>query len=395
MNSNTDKAPFWIGADGALLGPQMSRSNEVWLRIVDGRIHTIAKAPKEGEAATHYAGLLVPGFVDTQVNGGGGCMFNRQPSVETLKLMLDAHGRFGTTSMLPTLISDDIRVMQAALAAAISAKEAGLDGIAGIHFEGPHLSLERKGCHSEARLRELGDIELALYAEAVSQLGVCVVTLAPERVGPEDVRRLVALGVRVSLGHSNANAETVMAALDAGASGFTHLYNGMSQLESRSPGMVGTALSDPRAFCGIILDGHHLHPVSATLAWRAKGSRRLMLVTDAMSPVGSEEQEFAFFGGKVVRRGTELRDLNGSLAGSVLEMTTAVRYAVKVLGIPLEQAVAMASSTPAAFAGLNDRGMLAEGMRADLLLLDDALYQSKRWQGGRLAAGAEVRSKSV
>ncbi len=120
-----------------------------------------------------------------------------------------------------------------------------------------------------------------------------------------------------------------------------------------------------------------------------------MLLTDAMSPVGSEEQEFAFFGGKVVRRGTELRDLNGSLAGSVLEMTTAVRYAVKVLGIPLEQAVAMASSTPAAFAGLNDRGMLAEGMRADLLLLDDALYQSKRWQGGRLAAGAEVRSKSV
>ncbi len=225
MNSNTDKAPFWIGADGALLGPQMSRSSEVWLRIVDGRIHTIAKAPKEGEAATHYAGLLVPGFVDTQVNGGGGRMFNRQPSVETLKLMLNAHGRFGTTSMLPTLISDDIRVMQAALAAAISAREAGLDGIAGIHFEGPHLSLERKGCHSEARLRELGDIELALYAEAVSQLGVCVVTLAPERVGPEDVRRLVALGVRVSLGHSNANAETVMAALDAGASGFTHLYN--------------------------------------------------------------------------------------------------------------------------------------------------------------------------
>jgi N-acetylglucosamine-6-phosphate deacetylase len=218
-----------------------------------------------------------------------------------------------------------------------------------------------------------------------TDLGVRLLTVAPEQISPQQISLLVKQGVLVSLGHSNADADTVMAALDAGASGFTHLYNGMSALTSREPGMVGCALADSRAYCGIILDGEHVHPLAAKVALNAKGATRLMLVTDAMSPVGTDQCEFAFFTGKVRRVGMKLTDQQGSLAGSVLDMASAVRYAATELGAGLAAAVQMASSTPAAFIGQSAvRSAIAEGLSADLVWLDEAGTVQASWIAGCL-----------
>jgi N-acetylglucosamine-6-phosphate deacetylase len=212
-----------------------------------------------------------------------------------------------------------------------------------------------------------------------------MLTVAPEHISPQQIRLLVQSGVLVSLGHSNAGADIVLAALDAGASSFTHLYNGMSALTSREPGMVGCALADDRAYCGIILDGEHLHPLAAQVALKAKGITRLMLVTDAMSPVGTNDSEFTFFGGKVQRSGMKLTNAQGSLAGSVLDMASAVQYAASELKAGLVAAVQMASSTPAAFTGQSAvRGAIAEGLTADLVWLNDDYKVEACWISGRL-----------
>ncbi|QRH03591.1 N-acetylglucosamine-6-phosphate deacetylase [Shewanella litorisediminis] len=361
----------------------------LWLKIRQGRIETIAREPDADLPHYRLPGILAPALIDTQVNGGGGVLINHQPTAAGINTLTQTHGLYGTGALLPTVISDNLAVMSQALEGAIAARQGGDDAVVGIHFEGPHLSLAKKGCHSPALIRPIGEAEFALYAEAVSSLGCCMVTLAPEAVSPNDVARLVALGVRVSLGHSNADVATVEASLAAGASGFTHLFNGMSGLQGREPGMVGAALASPDAYCGIILDGEHVHATSANLAWRLKGTRRLMLVTDAMSPTGTREVSFEFFGGRVHRDGMVLRDEHGSLAGSVLTMTAAVRQACAMLGVSAAEALWMATATPAAFLGLKDRGRLAPNCRADFVLLDDALYQLGRWQAGQLVAGKE------
>lgn len=327
-------------------------------------------------------GSLIPGLIDVQVNGGGGILFNQAPDRQALRTMLKAHAQFGTTAMLPTVITDCIAVMHQAadtIATAIAEQE---PGVLGIHFEGPHLSLAKKGVHPPGHIRSLSDAEWQLYRR--KDLGIKVVTLAPETVAPELIAELVAEDVRVCLGHSNADSATVQAALNAGATGFTHLYNGMSPLTSREPGMVGTALTDNRSWCGIILDGHHLHPLAALLAYQAKPKGKLMLVTDAMSPVGTEQQQFDFFSGKVVRDGSRLTDPSGSLAGSVLDMITAVQQASQQLGISFAEALMMASAYPADFLGCADRlGRLAPGKQADLVWLDDSQQVRQSWIAGR------------
>lgn len=361
----------------------------LWLKIRQGRIEAIACEPDADLPHYRLPGILAPALVDTQVNGGGGVLINHQPTAAGINRLTQTHGQHGTGALLPTVISDNVAVMRQALDGAIAARQGGDEAVVGIHFEGPHLSLAKKGCHSPALIRPIGEAEFVLYAQAVSALGCCMVTLAPEAVSPNDIARLVALGVRVSLGHSNADVATVEASLAAGASGFTHLFNGMSGLQGREPGMVGAALTSPDAYCGIILDGEHVHATSATLAWRLKGSERLMLVTDAMSPTGTREESFDFFGGKVHRDGMVLRDEHGSLAGSVLTMTAAVRQACAMLGVSAAEALWMATATPAAFLGLKDRGRLAPNCRADFVLLNNALYQQGRWQAGQLVASQE------
>ncbi|MGP9799674.1 N-acetylglucosamine-6-phosphate deacetylase [Rheinheimera sp. NSM] len=373
---------FCLHAASVLLDGQL-RQNK-YVTVQDGVIRQISDQPPAAVPLQRLAhGVLVPGFIDTQVNGGGGVLFNQQPTLVALQQMMQAHGRFGTTAMLPTVITDDIDVMRRAADAVAQALQQALPGIVGIHFEGPHLSTAKRGCHPLNYLRPLTEAELALYLRA--DLGVRLLTVAPEHISPQQIRLLVQNGVLVSLGHSNASADVVMAALDAGASGFTHLYNGMSALTSREPGMVGCALADKRAYCGIILDGEHLHPLAARVAFNAKGVSRLMLVTDAMSPVGTNDSEFAFFDGKVQRCGMRLTNAQGSLAGSVLDMASAVHYAATELATGLVAAVQMASSTPAAFIGQSAvRGAITEGLTADLVWLNAAGKVQASWIAGRL-----------
>lgn len=348
-------------------------------RLFDGeQWHTNVRVTAEAGLITEIAACsaaectdltLAPGFIDVQVNGGGGALFNTAPTIDSLRTMLKAHAGFGTTAMLPTVITDSVATMQQcadAIAAAVAACE---PGILGVHFEGPHLSVPKRGVHPTEHIRGLSADELALYGR--TDLGIKLVTVAPENVTPEQIRQLVELNVIVCLGHSNADGATVEAALAAGATGFTHLYNAMSPLTSREPGMVGVALADRNSWCGIIFDGHHVHPVAAKLALAAKPRGKMLIVTDAMSPVGTNDTEFPFFAGKVTRVGNKLTNDAGSLAGSVLDMAAAVQYAVTELGTEQGEALRMASLYPAEFLGIADRaGRIAAGYRADLVLLD-------------------------
>ncbi len=342
---------------------------DVPVTIEDGLIASLDTA--SGAKEIRYPGTLVPGFIDVQVNGGGGALFNSSPTVACIETIGKAHARFGTTGFLPTLITDDVQVMAKAADAVASAVAQKSAGVLGVHFEGPHLSVPKKGVHPQGFIREITEAELAIFCR--QDLGIRVVTLAPENVSPEVIRLLVESGVKVCLGHSNADYDTVVAALAAGATGFTHLYNAMSPLGSREPGVVGAAIESETAWCGLIVDGHHVHPAAARVALRAKPRGKVMLVTDAMPPVGmDDETSFELFGTQVLRVGDRLNAVTGELAGCVLDMATAVENSVKMLGLSLGEALRMASLYPAEFLGIaKNVGRLAVGQRADLVLLDN------------------------
>ncbi|ASJ97563.1 MULTISPECIES: N-acetylglucosamine-6-phosphate deacetylase [Shewanella] len=346
-----------------------------------GHITAFEKAP--GIEPIYLAGTLVPGFIDVQVNGGGGALFNAAPSVECLKTIGQAHARFGTTGFLPTLITDDLGVMQAAADTVAEALAANTPGVLGIHFEGPHLSVPKKGVHPANFIRHISEAELAIFAR--EDLGTKVVTLAPENVAPEVIRTLVDSGVRVCLGHSNADYDTVIKALEAGASGFTHLFNAMSPMDSRAPGMVGAALESQSAWCGLIVDGHHVHPASAKVAIAAKPKGKVMLVTDAMPPVGMDDNaSFELFGTQVIRKGDRLNAVTGELAGCVLDMVGAVNNSVAMLGVPREEALRMAAKYPAEFIGHRQRGVFRVGAKADMVLLDQDNRVAQTYIDGHL-----------
>ncbi len=324
---------------------------------------------------------LLPGFIDCQVNGGGGVLFNDSPSVETLRRIASAHRRFGTTGLLPTLISDDTAVMRAAIDATDAAITQGVPGILGIHLEGPYLSPDRKGVHNPAKFHvpDSSDIDLVCSL----QNGLTLLTLAPERITPEVLRELVARGVIVAAGHTAADYTQTRAALDAGLRGFTHLFNAMTPLGSREPGVVGAALEDKNSWCGLIVDGHHVHPTTLRIAIAAKSKGKMFLVTDAMPPVGADDAVFYLDGEAITCRDGLCATAQGTLAGSALDMATAVRNTIEMLGIPLAEAARMASTYPAEFLGLQQsHGRIAAGYRADLVVLNDDLSVHETWIGG-------------
>lgn len=357
--------------------------DDVCVVIDDGAIRAVSSSPPPDARLVDCAGkLLLPGFIDTQVNGGGGKLLNDDPSVATIETIAAAHRRYGTTGLLPTLISDDLAVVEAAIAATDAAIEAGVPGVLGVHIEGPFLSPKRHGIHLESKLRPLDDAVIDLLASA--RHGRTLVTLAPERATPAQIARLVAAGVIVAAGHSDADYATVRGAIDAGVTGFTHLFNAMSQLANRAPGMVGAALEDDATYAGVIVDGHHLHPASLRVAIRAKGTDHLMLVTDAMPTVGVETDSFVLQGRAIHREGDMLKSDDGVLAGSTLTMARAVANVIAQGRVTLRQASAMASATPAAFLRLADtRGAIAAGLAADLVLLDDDFTVRETWIGGQ------------
>lgn len=354
------------------------------LLLEDGRIRAVLpRADVPSGAAIHDLGghLLAPGFIDLQVNGGGGVLLNEAPTVETIATIGRAHRRYGTTGFLPTLISTDRQTMARAAGAVRDALGMGVPGVLGIHFEGPHLNPARRGVHDARHLRPLNAADLELLASLGA--GRTLVTLAPECVPPERIRALCERGVVVSAGHTDASYEQLQEAVQAGISGFTHLFNAMGQLGSRAPGAVGGALALRECRCGIIVDLVHVHPASVRIAWQAKPRGELFLVTDAMAPVGAEMEEFRLGEQRVQVRDDCCVAADGRLAGSTLDMAGAVRRAVQAVGIPLEEALCMASTYPAEFIGLGrERGRIAPGLAADLVLLDDDLHVRATWIAG-------------
>jgi N-acetylglucosamine-6-phosphate deacetylase len=325
---------------------------------------------------------LAPGFIDGQVNGGGDVLFNDAPTVETIAGIVRAHRRFGTTSLLPTLITDTQEKMHAALEAAGEA--AAIPGFAGIHFEGPFISPERPGVHNPDSIRTPAPADLEMLTAA--REGVTLITLAPERVPPGFIAKLAAADVRVSLGHSVAAYEETKAALAEGLTGFTHLFNAMRQLSGRDPGPVAAALETPGVWFGMIADGHHAHPAMLRLALRGEASP--MLVTDAMPPVGGHKSSFHLYGEEISARGGRCTKDDGTLAGATLDMAAAVRNCCELLRAPLPQALTFASREPARFLGLDSHlGRLAPGYRADMVALDpDTIAIRDSWVAGEALA---------
>jgi N-acetylglucosamine-6-phosphate deacetylase len=326
--------------------------------------------------------LLLPGFIDTQVNGGGGVLFNDSPTLEGIRAIGAAHSRFGTTGFLPTLLSDDLEVLATAIHAVDEAIAAGVPGVLGIHVEGPFLSEARKGVHDASHFRELGRDMITLLSSL--KHGVTLMTLAPEVTSPELLAHLAAAGVVLAAGHTDATYAEIETARRHGLRGFTHLFNAMSQLTPREPGAVGAALSDEDAWCGLIVDGKHVDPRVLRIALKAKRHDRFMLVTDAMPSVGTDMRSFQLQGRTITVEDGVCIDQHGTLAGTALDMSRAVQNAIALLGLRPDEAVRMASEYPADFLGLAaSHGRLAAGCRADLVIANDDFSVTDTWIGGQ------------
>ena len=355
---------------------------DVCVVVEDGLIVALLHGePPAGDLVDLDGGYLVPGFIDAQVNGGGGVLFNNDTSVDAINAIGRAHRRFGTTGFLPTLISDDAAVMQRAITATRDAIEQGVPGVLGIHLEGPYLAPARKGTHDDAKFRMPDADEIAMATSLDN--GISLLTLAPERVPAEAIRAIVQRGGIVTAGHTAGSYDEIRAGIDAGITGFTHLYNAMSPLQGREPGAVGAALEDDDCWCGVIVDGVHVHPASLRVALKAKPRGRVFLVTDAMPMVGGDDPSFDLYGETITAIDGVVRNAAGALAGSALDMASAVRNSVHLLGLPLDEACRMAAQYPAEFLGIGGtHGRIAAGYRADLVLLDGEVCVQRSWIGG-------------
>ena len=355
---------------------------DVCVVVEDGFIVALLHGdPPSGDLIDLDGGYLVPGFIDAQVNGGGGVLFNNDTSVDAINAIGRAHRRFGTTGFLPTLISDDAAVMQRAITATRDAIEQGVPGVLGIHLEGPYLAPARKGTHDDAKFRVPDADEIAMATSLDN--GISLLTLAPERVPTESIRAIVRRGGIVTAGHTAGSYDEIRAGIDAGITGFTHLYNAMTPLQGREPGAVGAALEDDACWCGVIVDGVHVHPASLRVALKAKPRGRVFLVTDAMPMVGGDDPSFDLYGETITAIDGVVRNAAGALAGSALDMASAVRNSVHLLGLPLDEACRMAAQYPAEFLGIGgSHGRIAPGYRADLVLLDGEVCVQRSWIGG-------------
>ncbi|EQB12794.1 N-acetylglucosamine-6-phosphate deacetylase [Sphingobium lactosutens] len=333
-------------------------------------------------------GWLLPGFIDTQVNGGGDVLLNARPDVEGIRAIAEAHRRFGTTGMMPTLISDDADVVDAAIAAGEAAIAQSVPGIWGVHVEGPHLNPGKKGIHDAAKFAPIDAAVLERYTRPTS--GQRIVTLAPELAPPGAIRALAKAGVIVAAGHSLANYDQTVMALDEGLAGFTHLFNAMTQMGSREPGMVAAALLDRNSHFGLIVDGLHVHPAALRVALAARGLDGAMLVTDAMPPVGGTQGRFSLMGQDIHVVDGTCRGPDGTLAGSALSMAQALRNAMDMLGCSMVEASRMASGNPARFLRIERQtGAILPGLRADLVHLDAQRRVRRTWIAGDISEEGE------
>ena len=335
--------------------------------------------------------LLAPGLVDCQVNGAGGLLVNDDPAEAAIRRIAATHQAFGTTSLLPTLITGAREGMERLS----EIDPRAIAGVPGFHLEGPFINMDRRGVHSAGFLRELSAADMELLS-AFAQKGACMLTLAPERVPPGAVRAICETGVTVSLGHSNATFQCAHAAADEGARGLTHLFNAMSQITAREPGLVGAAFADERLFTGVIADGSHVAPINLALAHRIIGPDRLMLVSDAMPSVGAPSGSFDLMGRRVELHDGQLTLADGTLAGAHLTLAEAVKRMARLSGASVESALRMATRTPARFLGLDDEiGILAPGAFADLVAFDANHDVARIWLRGRPTASRRFDEASA
>lgn len=326
---------------------------------------------------------LVPGFVDLQVNGGGGIMFNSAPTVDTIRKMSIAHQKYGTTGFMPTLITDSYDAMQRAIQAVNNAIEQNIPGVLGIHLEGPFLSEEKKGAHDASKFCAIDEKGFSIVTSL--QNGKTIITIAPELTEPQMITRLAEQGIVICAGHSNADYNETIRAIDSGLTGFTHLYNAMTPLQSREPGMVGAAIGSDETWFGIIADGFHMHPCAFKVAVRAKKQGGAILVTDAMATVGSDKDYFVLDGEKIYAINGRCENAAGSLAGSDLNMNDAVKNSTKFADISWQEAVRMASLYPAKALGIDHEiGRIEPGYKANFVSLNQDLDVMHTWIDGVL-----------
>ncbi|MDC9823955.1 N-acetylglucosamine-6-phosphate deacetylase [Devosia sp. ZB163] len=344
------------------------------LVVENGRVAGIGAPPAEARIVQLDGGTLAPGYVDLQVNGGAGLLVGPGTTAADLGTICRTHAQFGVVGLLPTLITDKAEITDAVLAAGATAARAGTAGFLGLHLEGPHLSLARKGAHDPDLIRPMDEADIVRLERARGTLPHLLVTVAPETVTPEQIARLARAGIVVSLGHSDASYEVAAAAIRAGASMATHLFNAMSQIGNRDPGVAGAALDQGSVWAGLIADGIHVNPATVGIARRSKnGPGRIFLVSDSMSQAGTDIESFELNGRTIFRKDGALRLVDGTLAGADLTLDAAVRYAHFELGIELGESLRMAALYPAQAIGSERLGRLTPGSEFKPVWLDAKL----------------------
>ncbi|WP_417813955.1 N-acetylglucosamine-6-phosphate deacetylase [Thalassospira alkalitolerans] len=352
--------------------------------IRNGKVDAIVKSrniPSDIAGFDAQNQILAPGLIDVQVNGGGGVLLNDEPNVDGVRAIMAAHRKFGTTAMLPTLITDHREKMDLAIAAVTDAIHQEVPGIVGIHLEGPYLNAERKGVHDPNIIRPMEDDAIELLTRLPN--GRILVTMAPEKATTGTIAKLSERGVLVCAGHTAGTYNDVQAAISEGLRGFTHLFNAMSPMSHREPGVAGAAMADDSTWCGLIADGYHVHPAVLKIAIHAKATGKIMLVTDAMPTVGATNKRFVLGGEEIIASDGRCALADGTLAGSDLDMISAVKNCVEMVGIDLGEALRMASLYPAEFLNLADiMGRIAPGYQADMILFDDHYNIARSWIKG-------------
>jgi N-acetylglucosamine-6-phosphate deacetylase len=358
-------------------------------------VHAIGSVPAGTISIRLSGGILVPGLVDLQVNGGGGLLVGPGTGSHELAKICAVHSQFGVTALLPTLITVTPEITDAVVLAGAKAARLDTPGFLGLHLEGPHLSLARKGAHDPRLIRPMTESDLVRLERARPLLPHLLLTVAPETVSPEQIARLTKAGVVVSLGHSDASFETAAAAIRAGATMVTHLFNAMSQIGNRDPGVVGAALHHGFVSAGLIADGIHVHPAAVGIALRAKSPPgHIFLVSDSMSQAGTSIDRFTLNGRLVSRREGALRLVDGTLAGADLTLDAALRNTHLRLGVDLDESIKMASTYPAMAIQRQGLGVLKPGLEANFVHFSDGLATLNTWYRGTITNVANNREHS-
>jgi len=325
--------------------------------------------------------MLSPGFIDLQVNGGGGKLFNNAPDKESLNIIIEAHQYFGSTSIMPTVISDSLNILQKCTDT-ISNEINNNDSLLGVHIEGPFFNVKYRGVHQKQYINTINASYLSLF-EKLDSFPV-MLTLAPECISIKQLKHLKSLGFKILAGHTDASYDQLEEAIKYGLDGFTHLFNAMGQISAREPSVVGSAFDFDETSASIIVDLHHVHPSLINLSFKQKPKGKLFFVSDSMATINHGEPSFELYDEVVSESNGRIINSDGKLAGSSITQIDAIKNAYKKCKIPLESAIAMATLYPAQYLGVSHYiGQLKQGHRANLAHFDSSFKVHNVWLSGK------------